>query len=66
MRPCLASCQACVVEQLDRGDFFSHVITKSHLFATVHDAVLYCLRKRGPSAAPSYDCALDMTCNTHL
>ncbi|KAJ8370787.1 hypothetical protein SKAU_G00108150 [Synaphobranchus kaupii] len=62
----LAGCQACVVEQLERGEFFSHTITKGHLFATVHDAVLYCLSKQGASTAPSYDCALDMTCSTHL
>ncbi|KAG9332469.1 hypothetical protein JZ751_014567 [Albula glossodonta] len=54
----LSGCQACVVEQLDCGGFFSHTITKSHLFATVHDAVLFCLSKQGASAAPSYDCAL--------
>uniref|UniRef100_A0A8D3C6A2 Solute carrier family 26 member 6, like 1 n=1 Tax=Scophthalmus maximus TaxID=52904 RepID=A0A8D3C6A2_SCOMX len=34
---------ACVVEQLEIGDFFSESITKRHLFASVHDAVLYCL-----------------------
>ncbi|KAI1892893.1 hypothetical protein AGOR_G00138210 [Albula goreensis] len=62
----LSGCQACVVEQLDCGGFFSHTITKSHLFATVHDAVLFCLSKQGASAAPSYDCALDITCSTHL
>ncbi|KAG5838533.1 hypothetical protein ANANG_G00224660 [Anguilla anguilla] len=62
----LAGCQACVVEQLERGELFSHSITKGHLFATVHDAVLYCLSKQGASTAPCYDCALDMTCSTHL
>uniref|UniRef100_A0AAY4AAX9 STAS domain-containing protein n=1 Tax=Denticeps clupeoides TaxID=299321 RepID=A0AAY4AAX9_9TELE len=37
----IAGCQALVVEQLDRGGFFSESITKKHLFATVHDAVLH-------------------------
>lgn len=32
-----------VVEQLEVGGFFSESITKQHLFATVHDAVLFCL-----------------------
>ncbi|XP_061113282.1 solute carrier family 26 member 6-like isoform X1 [Conger conger] len=62
----LAGCQACVVEQLERGDFFSHTITKGQLFATVHDAVLYCLRKQGAPTAHIYDCVLDMTSSTHL
>uniref|UniRef100_A0A8C6VWL7 Solute carrier family 26 member 6, like 1 n=1 Tax=Nothobranchius furzeri TaxID=105023 RepID=A0A8C6VWL7_NOTFU len=35
-----------VVEQLDHGDFFSETITKHHLFASVHDAVLFCLNNR--------------------
>ncbi|KAJ8257554.1 hypothetical protein GJAV_G00186860 [Gymnothorax javanicus] len=61
----LAGCQACVVEQLERGEFFSHVITKGHLFATVHDAVLHCLSKEAVSTAPSY-CTWDMACSTRL
>uniref|UniRef100_A0A7N8XXT2 Solute carrier family 26 member 6, like 1 n=1 Tax=Mastacembelus armatus TaxID=205130 RepID=A0A7N8XXT2_9TELE len=36
-----------VVEQLELGGFFSQTITKRHLFASVHDAVLYCLDHRG-------------------
>ncbi|XP_077429990.1 solute carrier family 26 member 6, like 1 isoform X1 [Vanacampus margaritifer] len=43
----LAGCQASVVEQLELGHFFSEWITKRHLFASVHDAVLYCLDHRG-------------------
>uniref|UniRef100_A0A3Q1GPY5 Solute carrier family 26 member 6, like 1 n=1 Tax=Acanthochromis polyacanthus TaxID=80966 RepID=A0A3Q1GPY5_9TELE len=39
----MAGCQASVVEQLERSEFFSDSITKRHLFASVHDAVLYCL-----------------------
>ncbi|XP_023691685.2 solute carrier family 26 member 6, like 1 [Paramormyrops kingsleyae] len=62
----MAGCQATVVEQLETGDFFYDSITKSHLFATVHDAVLYCLRKRGASAASSYDCILDTSCSTKM
>uniref|UniRef100_A0A672YC47 Solute carrier family 26 member 6-like n=1 Tax=Sphaeramia orbicularis TaxID=375764 RepID=A0A672YC47_9TELE len=37
----MAGCQASVVEQLERGDFFSESITKQCLFASVHDAVLF-------------------------
>uniref|UniRef100_A0A8C6PMU7 Solute carrier family 26 member 6, like 1 n=1 Tax=Nothobranchius furzeri TaxID=105023 RepID=A0A8C6PMU7_NOTFU len=43
----VTGCQATVVEQLDHGDFFSETITKHHLFASVHDAVLFCLNNRG-------------------
>uniref|UniRef100_A0A3Q1C3C3 STAS domain-containing protein n=1 Tax=Amphiprion ocellaris TaxID=80972 RepID=A0A3Q1C3C3_AMPOC len=43
----MAGCQASVVEQLERSEFFSDSITKRHLFASVHDAVLYCLNHRG-------------------
>uniref|UniRef100_A0A8D3CE78 Solute carrier family 26 member 6, like 1 n=1 Tax=Scophthalmus maximus TaxID=52904 RepID=A0A8D3CE78_SCOMX len=46
---------ACVVEQLEIGDFFSESITKRHLFASVHDAVLYCLDHRGATSFPRYE-----------
>nr|BAD22608.1 solute carrier family 26 member 6 c [Anguilla japonica] len=62
----IAGCQVSVVEQLERGEFFSHSITKGHLFATVHDAVLYCLSHRGASTVPSYECAVTMRGNTRL
>uniref|UniRef100_A0A8C6LFS1 Solute carrier family 26 member 6 n=1 Tax=Nothobranchius furzeri TaxID=105023 RepID=A0A8C6LFS1_NOTFU len=42
----LASCQVCVVEQLEKADFFSELVPKSILFVSVHDAVLHVLRKR--------------------
>uniref|UniRef100_A0A671XQ44 Solute carrier family 26 member 6, like 1 n=1 Tax=Sparus aurata TaxID=8175 RepID=A0A671XQ44_SPAAU len=51
----LAGCQASVVEQLERGDFFSESITKRSLFASVHDAVLYCLNHRGATSFPRYE-----------
>ncbi|XP_073323779.1 solute carrier family 26 member 6, like 1 [Pagrus major] len=51
----LAGCQASVVEQLERGDFFSESITKRSLFASVHDAVLYCLNHRGATSIPRYE-----------
>uniref|UniRef100_A0A8C2BCQ9 Solute carrier family 26 member 6, like n=1 Tax=Cyprinus carpio TaxID=7962 RepID=A0A8C2BCQ9_CYPCA len=54
----LAGCQALVVEQLERGGFFSDVITEGRVFATVHDAVLYCLKHRGAEIlhmGPDYD-----------
>uniref|UniRef100_A0AAY4AAT5 STAS domain-containing protein n=1 Tax=Denticeps clupeoides TaxID=299321 RepID=A0AAY4AAT5_9TELE len=59
---CLAFCAPClalVVEQLDRGGFFSESITKKHLFATVHDAVLHCLHHRGASSSlHDHECTL--------
>uniref|UniRef100_A0A3Q2YXL7 Solute carrier family 26 member 6, like 1 n=1 Tax=Hippocampus comes TaxID=109280 RepID=A0A3Q2YXL7_HIPCM len=47
----LAGCQASVVQQLELGHFFSGSITKKHLFASVHDAVLYCLDHRGQESS---------------
>uniref|UniRef100_A0A3Q2YY21 Solute carrier family 26 member 6, like 1 n=1 Tax=Hippocampus comes TaxID=109280 RepID=A0A3Q2YY21_HIPCM len=47
----LAGCQASVVQQLELGHFFSGSITKKHLFASVHDAVLYCLDHQKCDAA---------------
>uniref|UniRef100_A0A8C1QSL3 Solute carrier family 26 member 6 n=1 Tax=Cyprinus carpio TaxID=7962 RepID=A0A8C1QSL3_CYPCA len=32
----------CVVESMENGDFFNEKVTKSILFSSVHDAVLYC------------------------
>uniref|UniRef100_A0A3B3ZNT2 STAS domain-containing protein n=1 Tax=Periophthalmus magnuspinnatus TaxID=409849 RepID=A0A3B3ZNT2_9GOBI len=54
----LAGCQS-VVEQLERGCFFSEFITKKHLFATVHDAVLFCLNHRGARTFTRYEPSLD-------
>lgn len=31
-----------VVESMEKGDFFNEKLTKSILFSSVHDAVLYC------------------------
>uniref|UniRef100_A0A8C5I2R0 Solute carrier family 26 member 6-like n=1 Tax=Gouania willdenowi TaxID=441366 RepID=A0A8C5I2R0_GOUWI len=49
----IAGCQ--MVEQLKLGGFFSEVITKRHLFASVHDAVLYCMNHRGATLSPRYE-----------
>lgn len=38
----LCGCQRCVVESMEKGDFFNEKVTKSILFSSVHDAVLYC------------------------
>ncbi|XP_023190403.1 solute carrier family 26 member 6 isoform X1 [Xiphophorus maculatus] len=38
----LACCQSGVVESLQAGGFFSSNVTKSCLFYSIHDAVLYC------------------------
>ncbi|KAM4736770.1 solute carrier family 26 member 6 isoform 2-T2 [Anableps anableps] len=42
----LACCQSGVVESLQTGGFFSDRVTKSCLFNTIHDAVLYCQSER--------------------
>ncbi|XP_069546727.1 solute carrier family 26 member 6, like 1 [Brachyistius frenatus] len=62
----MAGCQASVVEQLELGDFFSETITKRHLFASVHDAVLYCLNHRGATSFPRYEPSAVMHCSTKL
>uniref|UniRef100_A0AAY5F4P1 SLC26A/SulP transporter domain-containing protein n=1 Tax=Electrophorus electricus TaxID=8005 RepID=A0AAY5F4P1_ELEEL len=36
---------ACVIEILEKGDFFSDKLTKMILFSSVHDAVLHCQAK---------------------
>lgn len=38
---------ACVVEQLEKADFFSESIPKSRLFVSVHDAVLHIFKQLG-------------------
>ncbi|XP_020789914.2 solute carrier family 26 member 6, like [Boleophthalmus pectinirostris] len=62
----LAGCQTSVVEQLERGCFFSESITKKHLFATVHDAVLFCLNHRGARTFTRYEPSLDICISTKL
>ncbi|XP_049441316.1 solute carrier family 26 member 6, like [Epinephelus fuscoguttatus] len=62
----MAGCQPCVVEQLERGDFFSEKITKRRLFASVHDAVLYCLDHRGATSLPRYEPSADTYICTKL
>ncbi|XP_020497985.2 solute carrier family 26 member 6, like 1 [Labrus bergylta] len=62
----LAGCQASVVEQLERGFFFSETITKRRLFASVHDAVLYCLNHRGATSFPRYELSVDTYVGTKL
>uniref|UniRef100_A0A4W4HA72 STAS domain-containing protein n=1 Tax=Electrophorus electricus TaxID=8005 RepID=A0A4W4HA72_ELEEL len=41
----LSGCQTCVIEILEKGDFFSDKLTKMILFSSVHDAVLHCQAK---------------------
>ncbi|XP_069045667.1 solute carrier family 26 member 6 [Lepisosteus oculatus] len=63
----MTGCQACVLEQLERGDFFTQSITKARLFTSVHDAVLYCLSHRGGALVPSYDTSsLGVCCSSKL
>nr|XP_040061027.1 solute carrier family 26 member 6, like [Gasterosteus aculeatus aculeatus] len=62
----LAGCQSCVVEQLELGDFFSESVTKRHLFASVHDAALYCLDHRGAASLPRHETSVDTYDGTKL
>ncbi|KAM5315154.1 solute carrier family 26 member 6 isoform 4-T4 [Glossophaga mutica] len=49
----MAACHAPVVTQLEAGHFFDASITKQHLFASVHDAVVFALgRPRSNQASP--------------
>ncbi|XP_026505993.1 solute carrier family 26 member 6 [Terrapene carolina triunguis] len=45
----LVGCHASVIDQLEKGNFFSQTITKHHLFASVHDAITYVTREQGQS-----------------
>ncbi|XP_067302875.1 solute carrier family 26 member 6 [Pseudorasbora parva] len=47
----IAGCQVCVVQQLERGGFFSESVTKGRLFPAIHDAVLHCLCQRDQSSS---------------
>uniref|UniRef100_A0A8C0NYN0 Cadherin EGF LAG seven-pass G-type receptor 3 n=1 Tax=Canis lupus familiaris TaxID=9615 RepID=A0A8C0NYN0_CANLF len=47
----LAACHTPVVTQLEAGHFFDASITKQHLFASVHDAVLFALQH--PKSSPA-------------
>lgn len=40
------SLSSCVVDNLQSGGFFNDKVTKSCVFSTVHDAVLYCQSSR--------------------
>ncbi|XP_053091807.1 solute carrier family 26 member 6 isoform X2 [Pangasianodon hypophthalmus] len=41
----LSGCQRCVIDRLEKGDFFHDKVTEPILFSTVHDAVLHCQGK---------------------
>ncbi|XP_031703343.1 solute carrier family 26 member 6, like 1 [Anarrhichthys ocellatus] len=62
----MAGCQPTLVEQLELGDFFSESVTKRHLFASVHDAVLYCLDHRGATSFARYEPSVDTYSTTKL
>ncbi|XP_054585634.1 solute carrier family 26 member 6 [Eptesicus fuscus] len=47
----VAGCQAPVVTQLEAGHFFDASISKQHLFASVHDAVLFA--RQHPRSGPA-------------
>ncbi|XP_051950274.1 solute carrier family 26 member 6 [Xyrauchen texanus] len=46
----LCGCQRGVVENMEKGNFFSEKVTKSILFSSVHDAVLYCQQGKSEEA----------------
>uniref|UniRef100_A0A4W3JHA8 STAS domain-containing protein n=1 Tax=Callorhinchus milii TaxID=7868 RepID=A0A4W3JHA8_CALMI len=41
----LSGCHWSIIQQFEKGEFFGKTITKSHLFHSLHDAVLHCLAK---------------------
>ncbi|XP_078399370.1 solute carrier family 26 member 6 [Cetorhinus maximus] len=45
----LSGCHWAIVQQFEQGGFFGKNISKSQLFTTVHDAVMYCKIKHNPS-----------------
>uniref|UniRef100_A0A8C3WZL4 Solute carrier family 26 member 6 n=1 Tax=Catagonus wagneri TaxID=51154 RepID=A0A8C3WZL4_9CETA len=50
----LAACHSPVITQLEAGHFFDASITKQHLFASVHDAVIFALQHaRSGSVGPA-------------
>ncbi|XP_077070065.1 solute carrier family 26 member 6 [Siphateles boraxobius] len=55
----IAGCQVCVVQQLERGGFFSESVSKGRLFPSIHDAVLHCLCLRDLSCS---EFALERPC----
>uniref|UniRef100_A0A3B5LM17 Si:ch211-117c9.2 n=1 Tax=Xiphophorus couchianus TaxID=32473 RepID=A0A3B5LM17_9TELE len=57
----LAGCQACVVEQMERANFFSEFVPKSCLFVSVHDAVLHIFKKLGQE-----NNGTDLFCDTKM
>ncbi|XP_015246200.1 PREDICTED: solute carrier family 26 member 6-like [Cyprinodon variegatus] len=57
----LAGCQGCVVEQMERANFFSESIPKNLLFVSVHDAVLHILEKQ-----EKVEIALDLPYDTQM
>ncbi|KAK9953810.1 hypothetical protein ABG768_015935 [Culter alburnus] len=59
----IAGCQVCVVQQLERGGFFSQSVSKGRLFPSIHDAVLHCLCQRDLSSS---EFALEMSCVTRF
>ncbi|XP_036448092.1 solute carrier family 26 member 6 [Colossoma macropomum] len=62
---CISGCQVLVVQQLEQGGFFSASVPKTHLFPTIHDAVLYCLKHAGRTL-PYYQCSLEILCDTRM
>ncbi|XP_063319701.1 solute carrier family 26 member 6 [Pelmatolapia mariae] len=51
----LAGCQSGVVDNLQTAGFFNDKVTKSCLFTTVHDAVLYCQSAITQSQSMEYE-----------
>ncbi|XP_073731067.1 solute carrier family 26 member 6 isoform X1 [Misgurnus anguillicaudatus] len=61
----IAGCQGCVVQQLERGRFFTDSVTKNRLFPSIHDAVLHCL-SQSRRDLPTSEVTLEMPGATRL
>nr|XP_055044745.1 solute carrier family 26 member 6 isoform X2 [Misgurnus anguillicaudatus] len=61
----IAGCQGCVVQQLERGRFFTDSVTKNRLFPSIHDAVLHCL-SQSRRDLPTSEVTLEMPGTTRL
>uniref|UniRef100_A0A3B3YZC8 STAS domain-containing protein n=1 Tax=Poecilia mexicana TaxID=48701 RepID=A0A3B3YZC8_9TELE len=61
----LACCQSGVVESLQAGGFFSSNVTKSCLFNSIHDAVLYCQSEKSKSRCDE-ECEQEVRAGIHV
>ncbi|XP_043563668.1 solute carrier family 26 member 6 [Chiloscyllium plagiosum] len=50
----LSGCHWAIIQQFEQGGFFGKNISKSQIFTTVHDAVLFCMMKNNPSTDQAF------------